>query len=424
MSFGHNFGTYDAIYESRAEASDSVAWVKGNHVTRFGFDGNYVWSYTTFPGFTPTRILLPNQGCLSAFADFVKDTVTNNPLAGTLDGSSCPLPPEADGVEFLYWGVTLPRTNGPTGFYNGYVPSAATGGGYDSGWPNAYPTSEYSNTGYKLDHGYWGIYGQDQWQVKPKLTLNYGVRWDFESGLQSTINADYRAVQPRVGFAYSPNANTVIRGGGGMFFDRNNLVFFFVTGDQKTLPGYFCNPPSADPNCAASGLTPVVAPMINGNAANGGWQLNALPGYPGTPPNVVAGLATSILTGNAYPPVTLTGPCTEEQVPGAPTGVGEPEGGCGIGAGGMQRNARLPYAEQASLQIQHQFGKGFALEVGYLFVGAHKLIRGNNINVPCPLGTSKPGNPSDAQGLVDPSGTLTACQGTPTLGPFNLYSAS
>jgi hypothetical protein len=95
-------------------------------------------------------------------------------------------------------------------------------------------------------------------------------------------------------------------------------------------------------------------------------------------------------------------------------------GACGVGAGGTQRNARLPYAEQASLQIEHQFGKGFALEVGYLFVGAHKLIRGNNVNVPCPLGTSKPDNPSDAQGWLDPSGTLTPCQGSPTLGPFGL----
>ena len=86
----------------------------------------------------------------------------------------------------------------------------------------------------------------------------------------------------------------------------------------------------------------------------------------------------------------------------------------------MQRNARLPYAEQASLQIEHQFGKGFMMELGYLFVGAHKLIRGNNINVPCPLGTSKPDNPSDAQGLLNPDGTLSACQGTPTLGPFGL----
>jgi outer membrane receptor protein involved in Fe transport len=406
LSFGHNFGTFDAIYESRLEASDTVAWVKGKHVAKFGFDGNNVWDHTNYAGFTPARILLPNQGCLFTFANFVEGEVTGAP--GTLDGSSCPLDPGADGLEFLYWGAELPRT----GFVNGYVPLAATGSGYDSGWPNAYPTNEYSNTGTTLNHAYWGFFAQDQWRATPKLTLNYGLRWDFETGLGSVFDADYKSIAPRVGFAYSPNANTVIRGGGGIFYDRNNMSFLFVQGSQKSLPGYFCSPPGADPACAASGLTPVVNTMSNSNAANGGWELNGLPGYPGTPPNVLAEITTGILQGAPYSPEVLTGPCT--------MGGAGLQGECGVGAGGTQRNAKLPYAEQASLQIEHQFGKGFSLELGYLFVGAHKLIRGNNLNVPCPLGTSKPDNPSDTQGWLDPSGTLSPCQGTPVRGPFGL----
>jgi hypothetical protein len=409
LSFGHNFGTYDAIYESRAQYSDSIYWVKGNHVAKFGFDGNYVWSYNNYPGFTPERLLFPNQGCLFTFADFVEGELTGTP--GTLDGSSCPLPPPADGLAFMYWGVALPRT----GFTNGYVPPPPTGSGFGTGWPNAFPTSLYSNYGYSLNHAYWGFFGQDQWRVTPKLTLNYGLRWDFETGLSGTINPDYRAFQPRVGFAYSPDSKTVIRAGFGTFFDRNNLTFFFTTGNQKTLPGYLCNPPSADPNCAPSGLTPVVAPMINNTASNGGWGLGALPGFPGTPADVLAEIATGFLAGSPYLPVTLTGPCTLTAPPTVAL-----TGACGVGAGGIQRNARLPYAEQASLQIDRQFGKGLTIEAGYLFVGAHKLVRGNNINVPCPLGTSKPSNPADAQGLLDPSGSLTPCSGTPTLGPFGL----
>ena len=409
LSFGHNFGTYDAIYESRAQYSDSVYWVKGNHVAKFGFDGNYVWSYNNYPGFTPERLLFPNQGCLFTFADFVEGELTGIP--GTLDGSSCPLPPPADGLAFMYWGVALPRT----GFTNGYVPPPPTGSGFGTGWPNAFPTNLYSNYGYSLNHAYWGFFGQDQWRVTPRLTLNYGLRWDFETGLSGTINPDYRAFQPRVGFAYSPDSKTVIRAGFGTFFDRNNLTFFFTTGNQKTLPGYLCNPPSADPNCAPSGLTPVVAPMINNKASTGGWGLGALPGFPGTPADVLAEIATGFLSGSPYLPVTLTGPCTLTAPPNVAL-----TGACGVGAGGIQRNARLPYAEQASLQIDRQFGKGLTVEAGYLFVGAHKLVRGNNINVPCPLGTSKPSNPADAQGLLDPSGSLTPCSGTPTLGPFGL----
>jgi outer membrane receptor protein involved in Fe transport len=428
LEFGHNFGTYDAIYESRAQASDTLAWVKGNHVAQFGFDGNYVWSYNNYPGFTPERILFPDLDCVYAFANAVSLLTTGS--YGTVPGAAdCPLAPQADGVSFLYWGVALPRT----GFTNGYVPSPATGGGFGSGWPNAFPTDQYSNYAYKLNHGYWGFYAQDQWRITHNFTLNYGLRWDFESGLGSTVDPDYRAFQPRVGFAWSPDPKTVIRAGTGIFFDRNNLTFFFTTGNQKTLPGYFCQPPTA----GCGGLTPVTVPMIQTQAANGGWQLSANPGYPGTPslPCVALGIPNSVCASapgntlsvaalqalsilgdgpNAYPPVSLTGPCTADPITGAPTGA------CGVGSGGIQRNGRLPYAEQASIEVDRQIGRGLSLEVGYLFVGAHKLVRGNNINVPCPLGTSKPGNPADAQGILDPSGSLTPCRGTPTLGPFGL----
>ena len=99
-----------------------------------------------------------------------------------------------------------------------------------------------------------GLYGQDQYRVRPNFTLTLGVRWDpstppastggrgssFRAGQQSTRfpNAplgeifpgdaglddalqptDYAYVQPRVGFSWQPTAlpKTVIRGGFGLF---------------------------------------------------------------------------------------------------------------------------------------------------------------------------------------------------------------
>jgi len=435
LEFGHNFGTYDAIYESRAEFADSVSWVKGNHVAKFGFDGNYLWSYNNYPGFTPERILFPDLGCMYQFANFVQGAISGG-TPGTLPTASCPLDAPlgagntSDGVAFLYWGVALSRA----GFTNGYVPQPATGGGYNSGWPNAFPTNMYNNYGYSLNHGYWGIFAQDQWRITSKLTVNYGLRWDFESGLQNVINSDFTALQPRVGLAWSPDRKTVIRAGYGLFSDRNNMTFFFTTGNQKTLPGYFCQPASSDPGCASTGLAGVNVPMVQKQAAQGGWQLSAQPGAPGTPSipcgapplppaifctsaptvNVAALTAFGILAGgpNSYGPVTLTGPCT--------LSVAGPTGACGVGSGGIQKDGKLPYASQASLEIDRQIGGGLILDVAYLFVGAHRLVRGNNINVPCPAGTSKPSNPYTAQGWLDPSGSLTPCQGTPTLGPFGL----
>jgi len=439
LEFGHNFGTYDAIYESRVEGSDSVSWVKGNHVAKFGFDGNYIWDQNNYPGFTPERILLPDLGCMYAFADTVQ--AINTGTYGTLPTSSCPLNPAADGVSFLYLGVALPRANCPNvnvacanGFYNGYQPLPPTGAGFGSGWPSAFPTSQYQNFAYNLNHGYWGLYAQDQWRVTPKLTFNYGLRWDLETGLGNVIDSYYGAFQPRIGLAWSPDGKTVVRAGFGIFFDRNNMTFFFTTGNQKTIPGYFCGNGATPASC--TGLAPVTVPMIRQGAQNGGWQLAGDPGYPGTPAlgcgedeplpsffctgqpggtlSFAALTAYGVLAGSptAYPQESLSGPCT--------LGPAGPTGACGVGSGGIQKNGKLPYAEQASLEIDRQLGGGLTVDLAYLFVGAHRLVRGNNINVPCPLGTSKPSNPADAQGILDPSGSLTPCTGAPTLGPFGL----
>jgi hypothetical protein len=78
-------------------------------------------------------------------------------------------------------------------------------------------------------------------------------------------------------------------------------------------------------------------------------------------------------------------------------------------------NNKLPYAHQASLEINHTLGGGLTVGAGYLFVGSHRLVLGNGLNTPCPQGTSKPQNPAIAQGWVNPDGSLSACQGTPLL---------
>ena len=48
-----------------------------------------------------------------------------------------------------------------------------------------------------------------------------------------------RAFQPRIGFAFSPDSKTVIRAGFGLFDDRYNLSFLFITQPQRpnTIPG-------------------------------------------------------------------------------------------------------------------------------------------------------------------------------------------
>jgi hypothetical protein len=397
LSFGHNFGTLDSIYESRFQFSDSIGWVKGKHYWKFGFDSNYIWDYTLYPGFTPARIVFPDLNCLVDFANFVDingQAEGGNPVPQIPGPPPCAalIPPEFQGVPIMFFGVALPRANCPAGppsadcYADGFVPTGPfENGPVDPNWPNAFPPSWTQNYSFTMNHGYYGFFAQDQWRVTPKLTFNYGLRWDFETGLGRQIDSYYHAFQPRVGLAYSPDSKTVIRAGAGLFFDRNNMTFFFITGNQKTIPGY---------------LTGFNLPMVRNGAENGGWQLNQVVAL-SFAPEAAADQARDILLTGLYPPEFISGDCPPS---------------CGVGAGGMDRhNSKLPYAEQASLEIDRQLGKGLTVDIGYLFVGAHRLIRGNNLNVSCPVGTSKPGNPAFAQGWLNPDGSHSACQGTPDL---------
>lgn len=107
-----------------------------------------------------------------------------------------------------------------------------------------------------------GFFAQDNWRVRPQLTLNLGLRWDpmfpytdtlgrvqcFRPGIQSTrfpnaplgyLNAGdsgcpaggfdtyWGSLAPRFGFAYRPgNARTVIRGGMGYFWNPQFTILY------------------------------------------------------------------------------------------------------------------------------------------------------------------------------------------------------
>ena len=62
---------------------------------------------------------------------------------------------------------------------------------------------------------------QDQWRVNRALTLNLGLRYDYQSMTPETKNA----IAPRIGFALDPrgDSRTVIRGGVGKFYEYHLL---------------------------------------------------------------------------------------------------------------------------------------------------------------------------------------------------------
>ena len=94
----------------------------------------------------------------------------------------------------------------------------------------------------------WGIFFQDDWRLKPNLTISTGLRYEG----QTNIN-DKNDWAPRLGFAWSPGAaaktgrpKTVIRGGFGIFYDRfaaTNVLNTILYNGQNQTQYVLQNPP-------------------------------------------------------------------------------------------------------------------------------------------------------------------------------------
>jgi hypothetical protein len=106
-------------------------------------------------------------------------------------------------------------------------------------------TQSSGNPVFKFSVPYYGFYAQDTFRVLPKLTLDLGLREDFQVYPQPTENPTipltgqfpnrYRRLAPRLGFAYQPIAKTVVRGGFGMFYDVFNGINYESSVAQNGL---------------------------------------------------------------------------------------------------------------------------------------------------------------------------------------------
>ncbi len=275
-------------------------------------------------------------------------------------------------------------------------------------------------------------YVQDKWQMKSNLTLTLGVRYDYHGGMtekygdmfnfdpslydvtsstggatpgatwtvknagfiiagnnkqhptqgvsNSTLTGRQWGISPRLGFAWSPfrnHSNLVIRGAGGMYYDRGEYLVYlsqpagsgyggpfgvtesaplatYVTGQGTTLE---------DPIGAAfssSGSPAYVAPSANPATINIALQnvLNALTGFPST-------------TDYHYQyGANCGGIQNQEGYYLCPTT---------LNFGTYARNNTLPYTINYSLDIQWQPTNNIALDIGY--VGN----RGRHAVVPVPF---------------------------------------
>jgi hypothetical protein len=179
-------------------------------------------------------------------------------------------------------------------------------------------------------------YGNDTWRVSPKVTLNFGLRYEFTSvptgeraqALNSAASVPgvitfakpspaYKSFAPRFGVNYAPDDKTSIRAGFSLAYD----VLFDNLGTLSFPPQYSAtndvgnpgNPAPGSPNFLANGGLP---------PGTGGILV-----FPSTP----AGLADQRAATAAYIP-----------------------------------NQVVPYAETYTLTVQRTFATNYTAEIGYI----------------------------------------------------------
>lgn len=199
-----------------------------------------------------------------------------------------------------------------------------------------------------------GFYIQDSFRWTPRLTVNYGLRWDYfgvmneKSNLfyrydpagAGTLNQvgqlydkDYNNFAPRIGVAYdvTGKGRTVIRAGWGLFYDAFAQDIFVGHAPYNCA---FC------PGAAYTGVGPAAVSTggITKDESN-----NPVPFDPNT---------------------------------AAFSGFG------GLGDFfGADKHLRTPYTQNFNLNIQQQLGK-VVVEVGYVGAKGSKLFRFRDINQP------------------------------------------
>ncbi len=172
-SGGGPVNSYSGSYSPQWEFADSYTWIKGRHTIGLGIDYRH-W--------TITRNL---DDDFYGDWSFSSSNVTTNsapipagyPGAGT---SSCPNAPVSvnGGAPAPLCGTGNAVADMMLGYYSGV-------GGFVPG-----PLSPTNQAGNPQTHiyNYLGPYFEDDWKVSKKLTINYGLRWDFRAATTAAQN--------------------------------------------------------------------------------------------------------------------------------------------------------------------------------------------------------------------------------------------
>ena len=123
---------------------------------------------------------------------------------------------------------------------------------FDPAVASTYPTQYTKNTGdpiVNLNNNIYAAFVQDQWRPADKLTINLGVRWDYEDVVG--IDHDKNNFAPRLGVVWDLNGTgrTVLRANAGIYYDQIFLnIPLNAENAKKFVQTLISNPGFPDPN--------------------------------------------------------------------------------------------------------------------------------------------------------------------------------
>jgi outer membrane receptor protein involved in Fe transport len=166
--------------------------------------------------------------------------------------------------------------------------------------PHRFTGENFSSVrGQGLRQTIFGVYAQDDWRVRPNLTLNLGLRWematvihDYRGGMVNLLNIATDAMpvcgtfitgcapggplfanstlnnfEPRAGFAWDPfhNGKTAVRGSFGMF-DILPLAYQVIAAATKQAPFVSSGAVNPGPGTFYTGAFPLLTPKTGGSS--------------------------------------------------------------------------------------------------------------------------------------------------------------
>jgi hypothetical protein len=322
FTMGVNRGNPDYYAESREEIGDNATWQHGKHTVGFGGDFSHVNTTESFPLFYPFE------------ADF-----------GCLFSAQCPFSLQAGAPQVLFF----ERFQAPNFTEPSFNPSVFQG--------QRIADSIRQQAQGEIPHNYGGLYLQDNWRPTDHLSMNLGLRYQFETFPAKFLNSPGREFDPRGGFSYSfgTRYNLVLRGGAGVYHGT------------IAVPLLACQIPSC-------GGTAGPFPGTSEDSANSTTRLFAF----ASAPNITS-IALSSMLGGTYPDAAPLGFC-----PGGTVA------GCGFfGDAVIARfvnNYKPPYGIQMSLGLAFQPFKDSALDISVLRSKGVHLGSFFNVNQPDPTG--------------------------------------